>query len=414
MVARILLGLVIALVPAGIALAQTAATAPAATAGGWHNPGDGGVAPISSTAPLSGAVSPATVTSPVVAAASSASPTQASAARVSTGSGTLPNDQGQQWREYDISPYTLRVTSTSHPEQAIIDWILRETGYEAWHSEPLAILSATPRVLRVYHTPEMQAVVADLVERFVNSNAENAFGLQVVSLSSPNWRARAHQMLAPVQVQTPGVQAWLLEKENAASLLVELKRRSDFREHSSPQLLVANGQSTVVSAVQGRKFTRDVLLRPDAWPGFQQEGGQIEEGFSLEFSPLLSSDGQVIDATLKCNIDQVEKLVPVMLEVPSAVAPRQRAPIDVPQVAQFRFHERFRWPAGKVLLVALGMTAPPVPADSRSAVAGLPLVSSGPGRAETLVFLECKGRASTAARAPEQLPSAVRGGAPRR
>ncbi len=44
-------------------------------------------------------------------------------ARVTKGSGTLPNDHGQVWRDYDITPYTLRVTSTNRPEQAIVDWV---------------------------------------------------------------------------------------------------------------------------------------------------------------------------------------------------------------------------------------------------------------------------------------------------
>ena len=93
-------------------------------------------------------------------------------ARVTKGSGALPQDQGQVWREYDIRPYTLRVTTTARPEQAIVDWILRETGYEAWHSDPVGLLSANRETLRVYHTPEMQAIVADIVDRFVNSAAE--------------------------------------------------------------------------------------------------------------------------------------------------------------------------------------------------------------------------------------------------
>jgi len=96
----------------------------------------------------------------------SVKPVRQSIAKVTKGPGTLPNDAGQEWREYDISPYTARVTSTNRPEQAIVDWILRETGYEAWHSEPLGMLSANHRVLRVYHTPEMHAVVSEMVDRF--------------------------------------------------------------------------------------------------------------------------------------------------------------------------------------------------------------------------------------------------------
>ena len=68
----------------------------------------------------------------------------------------LPNEHGQVWREYDISPYTLRVRDVAKPEQAIIDWVLRETGTEVWFAEPLGILNASSTTLRVYHTPEMQ------------------------------------------------------------------------------------------------------------------------------------------------------------------------------------------------------------------------------------------------------------------
>jgi hypothetical protein len=319
-------------------------------------------------------------------------------ARVSSGNGTLPNQHGQVWREYDISPYTARVTSTERPEQAIVDWVLRETGYEAWHSEPLAILSASRHTLYVYHTPEMQAQVAELVDRFVDSQAETStFSLRVATVDHPNWRAKVHRLLRPVQVQTPGVKAWLLQKEDAALLLAELRRRSDYREHSSPQLMVNNGQSTVISAMRGRPYVGDVAPRNDIWPGFEAEMRQIDEGFALEFSPLFSLDRQMIDATIKCDVDQVEKMVPVTLDVPTAAAPRQRTKIEVPQITQFHFHERFRWPADQVLLVGMGMVALPVPIDSQPLVAGLPVGSTVP-RADLLVFVEAKGRSGEAPR----------------
>ena len=344
------------------------------------------------TGPVPGAM-------PVAAApAASASPAAAesarrSALRVTTGNGTLPNEQGQVWREYDISPYTGRVTTTRRPEQAIVDWILRETGYEVWHSEPLGILSVTPRSLRVYHTPQMQAVVADLIERFVASEAETrTFSLRIATIDSPSWRAKAQRLLHPVPVQTPGVCAWLLPKEEAAILLADLQRRSDYREHSSPHLLVNNGQSTVVSAMRARTYVRDVQPRPDAWPGFEAQPAQINEGFSMEFSPLLSADRRTIDAAIKCEIDQVEKLLSVILEVPTVASPRQRAKIEVPQVSHFRFNERFRWPTDQVLVVGMGMVALPVPVDGTPSVAGLPLpLPSSPPRADLLVVVESKG-----------------------
>lgn len=327
------------------------------------------------------------------AGAASATP-RAPITRVTTGTGSLPNEHGQLYREYDISPYTLRVTTTKRPEQAIVDWILRETGYETWHAEPLAILSAGPRVLRVYHTPQVQAVVAEIVDRFNSSEAETqAFSLRVITLDNPNWRVRVQRLLNPVTVQTPGVQAWLLEKEAAALVLAELRRRSDYREHHSPQLLVHNGQPTVVAATRGRNYIRNIKLRPDAWPGFEPETGIVDEGFSLEFTPLVGLDGKTVDATIRCDVDQVERVVPVMLDVPTVAAPRQRTRVEVPQVAQFRFHERFRWPIDRVLMIELGMVAVPVPTDGKSLVAGLPLpISNGPARADLLLVIEGRGK----------------------
>ena len=287
---------------------------------------------------------------------------------MSKGPGTLPNDAGQEWRDYDISPYTLRVTSTNRPEQAIVDWILLDTGYEAWHSDPLGLLSASRRTLRVYHTPQIQAVVGEMVDRFVNSEAEShAFGLRVLTVGSPNWRSKAHHVLHPVPAQSQGVQAWLLAKEDASLLMADLRRRSDFREHSTPHLLVNNGQSTVVAATQTKNYTRDVVVRPgSAWPGFEAQTAQLEEGFSLEFHPLLSVDGKTIDAIIKCQVDQVEKMIPVMIDVPSQVAPRQKTEIKVPQLASCKLHERFRWPVDQVLLISLGVVSFPIPASQRA------------------------------------------------
>ncbi len=316
-----------------------------------------------------------------------------SPARSGDGIAGLPSDGGQIWREYDISPYTARVTSTKRPEQAIMDWVLRETGYEAWHGEPLAVLSANRRTLRVYHTPEMQKLVADLVNRFVSSEAATyTFSLRLITLDSPKWRTSAQRLLRPVPVQTPGVNAWLLAQENAAILVGELQHRDDYREHSSPYLMVNNGQTTTVSAMRGRPYVREVIPRPNTAAGFEATPGQVDEGFNLDFSPLLSADRRIIDATIRCEIDQVEKMIPVMIDVPTADSPRQRTKSETPQMTHYRFHERFRWPVEQVLLVGLGMVALPIPVDGKPLLPGLPLpFGNTPARADLLILVECKG-----------------------
>jgi hypothetical protein len=344
---------------------------------------DDGVAPLNSVGPPGAAQAPR---QPI--------------ARVTEGTGSLPNDAGQVWREYDITPYVVRVTSTNRPEQAIVDWVLRDTGYEAWHSEPFGFLSASPRTLRVYHTPQVQAAVADVVDRFVNTEAEtHAFSVRVITIGHPDWRIKAKQMLRPVAVQTQGIQAWLVEKEDAALLLAELRKRSDFREHSSPQLLVNNGQSTTVAATRPKTYVRDITLHPNAWPAYEPEMGQFDEGFALELSPLLSLDGHTIDAVIKCHIDQLERLVPVMMDVPSQIAPHQRVKVEVPQITHCRLHERFRWPTGQMLLVGLGVVPMPVPTDPGPLKVPGPWSSTG-ARADLLVLVESKGKIGDGPTAP--------------
>ena len=328
-------------------------------------------------------------------------------AQVSKGSGALPQDKGQVWREYDIRPYTQRVTTTARPEQAIVDWILRETGYETWHSDPVGLLSANHDVLRVYHTPEMQAVVADIVDRFVNS-AASAYGftLRVATVGNPNWRAKALTMMTPIPIQSPGVQGWLLAKENARLLISELARRTDYREYNSPQQLVNNGQSIVLSTMRPRSYIRSASVTQTAWPGYQPEMGTIEEGFSLEFSPLLALDLASADAVVKLRLNQVEKMLPVKLDLPTTVAPNQRVQIDVPQMTSSNLHERFRWPTDKVLLLSMGVVATPGPTKdnpiSDAVTDAMPMLK-GPPRADAILFVESAGTV-----APQPEPTTTR------
>lgn len=316
------------------------------------------------------------------------------ALRISRGPGTLPNDYGQVWREYDISPYTARANQPK-AEQNIVDWVLRETGTELWFSEPLGILCADRRSLRVYHTPEVQRVVEDVVARFIEIPPDSsALGLRVVTISTPNWRARALPLMKPVDVQSPGVDAWLISRENASLLFADLQRRADFREIGSPNIQVQHAQTQLLGRTRPRQYARTLRIRGDIYPGYEVVPGQLEEGYSLQVSPLMSLDGQTVDAVIKCSVDQVEKLVPVSVDVPVG-GQTQRVQLQVPQLVSWRLHERFRWPADQVLLLSCGLVASPTP-DAAAAASPLglsmPMLSGSP-RSDALLFVDCRGRA---------------------
>ena len=107
-----------------------------------------------------------------------------------------------------------------------------------------------------------------------------------------------------------------------------------------------------------KTFMKSVRFQTASWPGYQLETGQVDEGFSFELSPLLSIDGTTVDAVIKCHVDQVEKMVPVTVDVANTQG-NQRVQIQVPQVVSWRLHERFRWPTTHVLLISAGIVATP-------------------------------------------------------
>lgn len=310
--------------------------------------------------------------------------------RVREGDGRLPSSAGQVWREYDIRPYVDRMQGLPNPEQTIVDWVLRETGTKAWFGQPVGIMNATHEMLRVYHTPEQHAVVGEVVERFVRADHQNVgVSVHLVTIGSPNWRTHALKMMQPVATQTAGLDAWLLTRESAAILASQIRSRVDYREHNSDNVTILNGQSHTLSRRIPRTFSQSIVATPTASPGYQIQRGEVKEGFSLTISPLVSIDGKEMEAVVQCQVDQMEKLSSINVEVPAPA--RGLAQIDIPQVASWKIHERFRWPMDKVLVISRGVVA--MPGLERPDMTNLPAVitSSGkPPRADALLFLVCR------------------------
>ncbi|MCA9174350.1 MAG: hypothetical protein KDB14_07680 [Planctomycetales bacterium] len=326
-------------------------------------------------APTAQATRPATPSTP-----SSATQSAPSSATPSS----LPSSAGQIWREYDIAPYTSRLTGDA-PQQVVVDWVLTETGTQLWFGEPLGVLSASRDKLRVYHTPQVQTRVAAIVQRLIASVTQTeAVQLKLCTIANPNWRTKALRMLQPVPVQSPGVDAWLLTKEDAAQLIGELSRRMDYREHSSTEFQVPMGQPRTVSKVTPRTYVRSV--QPNSVFGVSPVHGTIQEGYTLSVSPLLTADGLNVDAVVRCEVEQVERLVGIPID---AAGGTQRLQIEVPQLVSWKLNERFIWRKDQVLLLSCGVVAQPGPERAGMlARLPLPLPKGGAGRADALLFVE--------------------------
>ena len=293
--------------------------------------------------------------------------TAAVACRTAAVSGQLPADSGQVWNTYDIGPFVKQ--SGPGTQRHVVDWVLQETGYSSWHGDLVASLSADEKSLRCYHTPAMQARVAEIASRFTQEAAvAHRFSVRVLGIGSPSWRTDARGMLRPIPAATPGVQAWIMSREEGAMLLANLRRRSDCQELPTGPVLAGNGLPAVVSGGRKLSYVQDVVPRTDAWPGWQMLGGACDEGMAIDVQPLLSLDGTAVDAVFRCRIDQIERMAPLVMTAPTG---QQRVQVEVPQVSAVRIGERFHWPANQTLIVGLGLVPWPVPGQNSAASSAL-------------------------------------------
>ena len=316
--------------------------------------------------------------------------------RVSQTIRQLPNKAGQVWREYDISQYTARITSSDQPEKAVLDWVLRETGTEMWFTQPMGVLNVQKNKLNVYHTPEIQAVVKGMVDRLVRTKGQvQTVDVNLVTITKPNWRSQAYTMLQPIEVKSPGVEAWLVSKENAAILMGQLSRRGDFKQHSSGRLTKHDGQSFSLDKTRPLQFVRSLRWTPSQAPGYQPLTTTVSEGYKLQLSCLTTVDNASIEAMIKCDVDQVEKLEDVSITVPAGPGgTQQKVKLQVPQMVSWRLQERFRWPSDEVLVLSCGVVATPDP-DARNGGIRLP-GTGGAKRADALLFIDYRGPATGA------------------
>ena len=315
---------------------------------------------------------------------------------VTQGMDVLPNAAGQIWRTYDISPYTYAIQTTDRPQQAVVDWILKETGTEMWFQEPMGVMNATRDHLHIYHTPEVHARVKAVVDRMVQTRGNpHVMGLRLVTVSNPNWRSAAFSMMQPIEVASPGVEAWLVSKENAAVLANQLRNRSDYQEHNLSDLIVNDGQKYVMSKTRPISFLRSLAFVNDGAPRYQPINGRIDEGYSLEISSLRSLDGRMVEVIVGCKVDQIEKMQDVNIDLPTMSGTPQTVKLQIPQMVSWNVDERFRWPSDQVLLLSCGVVATPGPQPQ--GIMGITSIFDGTRRrADALMFIEYKGPAQNA------------------
>ena len=174
----------------------------------------------------------------------------------------------------------------------------------------------------------------------------------------------------------------------------QLSRRIDFKQHSAGTLTNHDGQTFQLEKTRPVQFVRNLRWVPNQVPNYQPLMTNISEGYTLAISSLSSLDNNTIEAMIKCEVDQVEKLTNVRVNLPGVGGNLQQMNLQIPQLVSWRLHERFRWPNDQVLLLSCGVVATPEPQTSGGF--RLPGLNSKSKRADALLFIEYRGPATEA------------------
>jgi hypothetical protein len=176
-------------------------------------------------------------------------------------------------------------------------------------------------------------------------------------------------MMRQIPAATPGVQAWIMSREEAAILVGRLRSRGDCEELPTGTVLAANGIPAVLAGGRKLPYVQDVVPPGEAGPGWQPLPSSCDEGMSIDVQPLISADGTAVEAVVRCRIDQVERMAPVTMKIPAAA--QKPVQIEVPQVSAVRIGERFRWPTTSTLVIGLGLVPWPVPGQNKAGSSSL-------------------------------------------
>jgi hypothetical protein len=270
--------------------------------------------------------------------------------------GNFPTQAGYQWQNFPIGDYTALDPNGASPQTAIIDWIFRRTTPAPWHGEKIAVLCASRTQLRAYNSAKWLKYAAETVERFTNADA-NVLSVRVrfIAAADSRWRHVVYQRLNPVQSGAQGQQCWFCSVADAEMVISQMQVWQGFKLLGNTSVEVLNGQTVKFEQTEPRPFTSGLQRDSAVGLGFQPKNEKLMEGVVLKFSPLLTYEGDELEAAVELSTNLVRKLHPTKVIVPREVGPAEMQ-IDVPEVSETRLNQPIKkWPLGQVLIISAGV-----------------------------------------------------------
>ena len=273
----------------------------------------------------------------------------------------LPSEAGQFWMVYDLTPYTNLYPNLPNPEQAIVSWILQDTGKDFWFKEPFGVISADRNKLYVYHTAAVQQYVSNVLDRFMDAEKKNiVFQIQIFLLDTPDWRTKTASMLHPYPVSRQEISGWVLAKADVPAFLQAISKRPDYTELNASRSDVPNTELFGwVLPARERTYVRDIQVAASSPQGYVSDVHKIDEGYRFEATPLVSTNGEQAEILFSCSSTVIGQTLPVPLKIPTASAPRQILNAETPQIAHTELTDKVSFPLDQAFLLDLGMIPMP-------------------------------------------------------
>ncbi len=301
----------------------------------------------------------------------------------------LPAESGQKWRRYDITRYASLAHNQGAPQNAIVEWIFRRTGTAPWHGEKIAVLSAGRTQIRAFHDEATLKMVDEVVERFLNATSDIlSIRVRVVAAVDTRWRYAVYSRLTPVVGGPQGQQVWTLKTDDAAFVLTQMQVYQGFKLLVNQKYEMVNGQTLKVETSVARGYTGGIQRESAVGFGFQPKSEQLEEGFTLRLSPLLTYEGDALEAAIELTANTVKSFHRTKVIAPREIGPSEIT-IDVPEVTESRLNQMVKdWPLGQTLLISAGIQ--PGILQDKNGFLNLRIPGTVPTGTELLVFLEAE------------------------
>jgi hypothetical protein len=295
------------------------------------------------------------------------------------------HESGYQWKTFDIARYSRVAQGQQIPQKAIIEWIFRRTGTADWHGEKIAVLCASKTQVRAYNSPEILDQVADVVERFTDATEDIlAVHVRFFVTTDTRWRNAIFSQLTPVGSGPQGQQIWTMRMTDAVMLITQLQTQQGLRKLYDDRLEMVNGQLLTIRTAEPRTYAGGMQRESAVGQGFTPRADKLEESVILKLSPLLTFDGDAVDASIDLSVNTVRMFHRTKIIVPREQGPPEMS-IDVPEVSMTHLEQTVKnWPLGQTLLITGGIH--PGILDKKGGWLGTPF--GAPTSSEVLVFLD--------------------------